>query len=135
MTLYETPATRRMEPDARPGAHDIFLDEDQGFGLYWVAAFLVDLSYGGSEEGGWWYQAGILAIDPWVYETLGAGPAGFCSPDAAVSRARLMRTKLPAVNQGRPEISQTNSVGQYEIRVMRAQIMPTHFPKTRPHYE
>ena len=26
-------------------------DDDQGFGLSWVAVFLIDLSYGGSEEG------------------------------------------------------------------------------------
>lgn len=41
-------------------------DDDQGFGLSWVAVFLIDLSYGGPEEGGWRYPAGILAIDPWV---------------------------------------------------------------------
>ncbi len=135
MTPNTTPATRVMEPKSGSDTHGIFLDEDQGFGLYWVAAFLIDLNYGGPEEGGWWYQAGILAIDPWVYETLGAGPTGFSAPEAADAHARLMRTNLANVNQGRPEISQTNSVGQYEIRVMRAQVMPTHFPGVRPHYE
>ncbi len=135
MTPSIRPAMRLMEPESEPVTHGIFIDEDQGFGLYWVAAFLVDLNYGGPEEGGWFYQAGILAIDPWVYETLGAGPAGFSSPDAADAHARLMRTNLAIVNQGRPEISQTNSVGQHDIRIMRAQTMPTHFPKVRPHYE
>lgn len=110
-------------------------DDDQGFGLSWVAVFLIDLSYGGPEEGGWRYPAGILAIDPWVYETLGAAPAGFCTIAAADVHARRLRAKLPEVNQARPDISQTNSVGQYDVRVMRAQIMPTHFPRIRPSYE
>lgn len=108
--------------------------DDQDCGLYWVAVFLIDLSYGGPEEGGWWYQAGTLVIDPWVYETLGAAPAGFCSRDAADAHAALMRTRLSELNRGRPEISQTNSVGQYDILVMRALTMPTHFPRTRPSY-
>ena len=30
------------------------------WGLYWGALYLVDLVYGGAEEGGWWYQAGTL---------------------------------------------------------------------------
>ncbi|MCW8309237.1 hypothetical protein AruPA_19575 [Acidiphilium sp. PA] len=110
-------------------------DDDQGFGLSWVAVFLIDLSYGGSEEGCWRYPAGILAIDPWVYEILGAAPAGFCSIAAADVHARRLRAKLPEANQARPDISQTNSVGQYNVRVMRAQSMPTHFPRIRPSYE
>ena len=41
---------------------------------YVVAVYLCDRAFGGHEEGGWWYQTGILAIDPWVYETLGVHP-------------------------------------------------------------
>lgn len=135
MTVNMMPTGDSMALSPGPDTPDIYVDDDQGFGLYWVAAFLVDLSCGGPEEGGWWYQTGILAIDPWVYKTLGIGPAGFSTPEAADAHARLMRARLAMVNQGRPEISQTNSVGQYDIRIMRAQTMPTHFRRIRPHYE
>ncbi len=118
-------------PDAMPDEPDT----DQGTGLYWVAAYLIDLCHGGPEEGGWFYEAGTLVIDPVIYETLGSAPAGFCTIEAARIHASSMQAKLAVINHGRPEISQSNSIGIYETRIMRAQIMPTHFPVTRPHYE
>lgn len=129
----ETPYVSTPTDDA-DSSHDAG-DDHPGFGLYWVAVFLVDLAYGGPEEGGWWYPAGTLVIDPALYETLGAAPAGFWSIEAAQTYAGSMRAKLPGINLGRPDISQTNSVGIYEVRVMRAQVMPTQFPIARPHYE
>jgi hypothetical protein len=110
-------------------------DEDAGHGLYWVAIYLVDLVYGGPEEGGWWYQAGTLVIDPAIYQTVGIAPAAFATPEAAQDHAGRMRATLPKVNEGRPDITQTNSVGVYEVRMGRASTLPTHFPAKRPRYE
>jgi hypothetical protein len=111
------------------------IDDDQGHGLYWVAIYLIDLAYGGPEEGGWWYQAGTLVIDPAIYQTTGVGPAAFTSAEAAQTCAQRMRNALPVLNSGRPDIDQTSSVGRYEVRTTRALTLATHFPEIRPTYD
>ena len=109
--------------------------EADGAGLYWVGVFLVDLAYGGPEEGGWWYQTGILVVDPKLYEELGGGPAGFVGHAEAAAYREHLDANVAILNAGRPAIEASNSVGVYEVRLARAQVVPTHFPDHRPHYE
>jgi len=35
--------------------------------LFWVACYLTSRSYGGSAEGGWWFDEGELVTDPDIY--------------------------------------------------------------------
>ena len=121
-----------MNPSETTGEADV---QDGDAGLYWVAPFLIDLVFGGHEEGGWHYQAGTLVVDPDVYQTLGCGPAGFPEVEAASLHATRMRESLPVLSQGRPDITSVLSIGVYEVRVMRALVLPTRFPKTPPRYE
>jgi hypothetical protein len=110
-------------------------EQTDGSGLYWVALFLVDLAYGGPEEGGWWYQTGTLVIDPQTYNEIGGGPAAFVERiDAAAYHDRL-EPNVSKLNAGRPPIEASNSAGIYELRIARAQLLPTHFPHQRPYYE
>lgn len=104
-------------------------------GLFWLALYLVDLAYGGPEEGGWWYQAGTLVVDPETYRKLDAAPSAFMSQEGARRALPPLDARLTALNEGRPPIEATNSVGIYEWRVIQAPTLPTHFPTTRPHYE
>jgi len=118
------------EPDDEYGE-----GESGGAGLYWVALYLVDLAYGGPEEGGWWYQTGTLVVDPQTYNEVGGAPAAFVArADAAALRERL-EPGLNKLNAGRPPIEASNSVGVYDLRITRAQVLPTQFPDQRPHYE
>lgn len=114
-------------------------DEAQTFGsavgLFWLALYLVDLAYGGPEEGGWWYQAGTLVVDPETYREIGAAPSAFVNQEDAGATLLSLEPRLVALNEGRPPIEATNSVGIYELRVIQAPTLPTHFPTTRPHYE
>jgi hypothetical protein len=103
--------------------------------LFWVALYLADLAYGGPEEGGWYFDAGTLVIDPETYRQVGYGPAGFAKSDDARAHAEAMNRQLDELNRGRPEKSSVNSVGVFEVRVFRAQTLPTHFPETTPRYE
>jgi len=109
--------------------------ETNGAGLYWVGLFLVDLAYGGPEEGGWWYQAGTLVADPKMYEELGGGPAGFVGHAEAAAYRQRLDASVAILNADRPAIEASNSIGVYEVRLARGQVLPTHFPEHRPHYE
>ncbi len=64
---------------------DVEKYEDDGVGLYWVALYLVDLGYGGVEEGGWWYQAGTLVVGPKTYHEIGGAPAAFVKRGDAIA--------------------------------------------------
>lgn len=103
--------------------------------LFWVALYLADLAYGGPEEGGWYFDAGTLVIDPEAYRQVGHGPAGFVEPDSARAHAEAMNRHLDDLNRDRPEKSSVNSVGVFEVRVFRTQTLPAHFPETVPRYE
>jgi hypothetical protein len=116
-------------------SNDIEESESDGVGLYWVALYLVDLVYGGPEEGGWWYQGGTLVVSPEAYYDIGGAPAAFVERGDAIAYRERLEPNLAALNAGRPPIEATNSVGIYELRLMRAQLLPAHFPDQQPHYE
>ena len=118
----------------KPG-DDVEESEDDGVGLYWVALYLVDLVCGRAEEGGWWYQAGTLVVSPETYHEIGGAPAAFVERGDAIAYRERLEPSLAKLNACRPPIEATNSVGIYELRLTRAQLLPTHFPDRRPHYE
>lgn len=95
---------------------------------YSVAICLVDLAYGGPEEGGWYYQVGEPSEDHLIYLR------GFDDEEAAYEYCReLNKTVQPILNKGRPEISASNSIGRYVADVFEG--LPKAYPKTKPHYE
>ena len=104
-------------------------------GLFWVALYLTDLTYGGPQEGGWWDQAGTLVIDPEAYRHLDRGPAGFVDSRDAQAHANAMSARIENLNRDRPPLHSVNSVGVFEVRTFHAQALPTHFPETAPRYE
>jgi len=116
-------------------SNDMEESESDGVGLYWVALYLVDLVYGGPEEGGWWYQAGTLVVSPETYRDIGGAPAAFVQRGDALAYREKLEPNLATLNAGRPPIEATNSVGIYELHLTRAQLLPTHFPNRQPHYE
>jgi len=99
--------------------------------LFWVACYLTSQSYGGSAEGGWWYDEGELVTDPDIYRTLGGTPRSFLTkPEADVYAA-----ELALLNQDRPPKHASTSQGIYEVQVLQAASLPTGFPAARSHYE
>lgn len=115
---------------------------------FWtVAIYLVDLAYGGPEEGGWWYGCGervdhaLEGVNPNSLLTVltGEGTVYDALPDRAEREAcdyrELLQTQLDAtVNRGRREISSVLSEGRYEARAYPGH-PPHHFPERTPHYE
>ena len=96
------------------------------FTLY-VSLYLVDRSYGGAEEGGWWYPCG--EPDEETVKT-------FMSTDRASAEAYAheLETERDERNAHRhSDISSVLSEGRFEVVIEEDK--PAPFPRTRPHYE
>lgn len=100
-----------------------------------VGLYLVDRAWGGAEEGGWWFDYGELVEDPEIYKELGAMPATFPTLGDAGSFMRGLNDAVNRLNEGRPDIGQTNSRGRYELMSFDGVSLPKHFPDRRPTYE
>ncbi len=97
---------------------------------YTVAVYLVDKAFGGSEEGGWWFEYGEPSAEHAEFTK------GFRSEqqDAAQSYADYLNSAFGSMwNKGRRPIDSVLSEGQYFARVQEGQ--PKPYPATRPHYE
>lgn len=95
--------------------------------MYSVAICLVDLAYGGPEEGGWHFHAGVPAEEYIIYMR------GFNNEDAAYNYCwQLNKLICPALNEGRPEISHSDSIGRYVADVFDG--FPKAYPETKPRY-
>lgn len=98
-------------------------------GLWFVAVFLVDREYGGPEEGGWYYEAGVPVLEDGI-------PTPMWTADEAAAlqhREVVQRTLDETVNKGRRSIGSVLSQGEY--RAVMDQGWPRPFPETRPRYE
>jgi hypothetical protein len=93
-----------------------------------VAVYDCYRSYGGSEEGGWWYDTGELCRIVKVFK----------SEDKAYEYSRRLNAKLRSrafgPNQGKRELSSVLSDGEYQALVFE-DTCPRYFPEGRPRYE
>ena len=62
-------------------------------------------------------------------------PACRLSEAEADTVAAEMRTGLAALNEGRPALSSTLSCGLYDVRVVRANTLPSCISDCPPRYE
>lgn len=89
-------------------------------------------SYGGPEEGGWWYSTG----EPVDH------PLNRVWPDDQMPEARAYcqlhnRTTLPEQNreEGRHQPYSVLSRGDYLRMILDVNEIPAPYPKERPHYD
>lgn len=98
-------------------------------GCWCVAPYLVDLAYGGPEEGGWWFEMGVPEFS--AYLPL---PVFYRTKREALAGRDKMQAELDAeANVGRRPKSSVLSDGVYEAHYTEG--LPKSFPETRPHYE
>jgi hypothetical protein len=94
---------------------------------YFVNLVLEDRSYGGSEEGGWWYNTQEPTPHGWDAE--------FRTLEAAQAYRALYEDQIVAeLNVGRRDISSVLSQGRYAVVITKdtsAEVYPSH----RPYYE
>jgi hypothetical protein len=111
---------------------------------YTVAVYLVDKIYGGPEEGGWWYEAGVrlnrpvdgLLVSPFAenrWSETFHGPVAQATAESASAALQLHLDKH--ANNGRPETSSMLSIGRYQAIAFEGGAAPLIFPATKPHYE
>ena len=104
--------------------------------VLFVAVYFIDLVRGGSEEGGWYYEAGHPCEDE---PELLAHTRTFSGYDIEATReqARAYRDEVEELiaswNKGRRCISSVLSAGKYYVLTTEA--LPAPFPKERPFYE
>lgn len=96
--------------------------------MFAVNLYLVDRAYGGSEEGGWYFDCGEPVLHPLnrVFEFY---------PDAEQYLHESCLPVLEELNEGRSSINSVLSTGQYRFYIGSEFEMPAPFPATRPHYE
>lgn len=88
-----------------------------------VNIYLEDRFYGGPEEGGWWYEHGIVISS-----------AEMPDLDAAIQVCTALRIWCDAKNATRrSDISSVLSEGRYYVVIEDSPA--ENYPKTRPHYE
>lgn len=126
--LYEPAAEPAAEPETETPAEE---------NLLFVAVYQIDRAYGGPQEGGWYYDTGILVSDPTVYRTLGIQPAVFASIDAAVAHRDRLAAAIERVglNEGLHSPSSVLSEGEWHAAEVHEFPPPAFYPATRPHYE
>jgi plasmid replication initiation protein len=92
---------------------------------YAVAFYEIDRAYGGSEEGGWWYDTGTFQR---ILLT-------FKSEDAAYAACRRANRLLDVVQRGCRDVgSVIYGGGRYHAQVYDT-TPPAYYPETRPYYE
>jgi hypothetical protein len=99
------------------------------YSSYWAAAiYLVDLYYGGPEEGGWYYTSGERKIGaPYPF------PIYWNAGEKPTAALKVMDEWCTQENMGTPDIDSVLSVGRHEVKIFRNQL-PTHYPSKRPYY-
>lgn len=83
------------------------------------------LSYGGAEEGGWWYET----------ETLVRTVKVFRDEDSAYAAARRFNAWLDRLQKHLPPLSSMIYSGGRYVFAVHEDKAPAHLPETRPHYE
>lgn len=92
---------------------------------YVIAIYEIDRAYGGSEEGGWWYDCGDLQ------RILGVRH----NEDEAYALCRRLNGWMRRLQRnGRDVSSVCYRGGQYAVEVWEG-LPPQHYPERRPHYE
>lgn len=102
-----------------------------------VALYLVDRAYGGPEEGGWYYDCGLLLDADDAFEALpNDWKPTFHNTWRRANKAReALQAKIEAakLNEGRRSISSVLSDGMYQACIVEG--FPHHWPRRRPTYE
>jgi hypothetical protein len=92
---------------------------------YSVSVYLVELAYGGPEEGGWWYDTGNLVKCVRMFQQ---------EKPAVLYMQRMQRLLDCTLNKGRRPLSSVASNGRY-FAMVEDGVPPKYFPAVRPHYE
>ena len=107
------------------------MTDDNQAKFYTVAIYMEDKVYGGPEEGGWYYHAGELCMEPRAANFL----RGFDKEEDAWDYTdALNQGVITQWNEGRPDIGSCLSEGRY-VAIYDEGMPAPFFPEETPHYE
>jgi len=95
--------------------------------MFYIGVYLTDRAFGGTEEGGWWYDCGELQYT--IKET-------FTDVLTAITHAKELQHKLDKKYNNRGSYSDLNSVlcnGNMQAQVHETE-PPKFYPETKPRY-
>ena len=90
-----------------------------------VAFYEIDRSFGGPEEGGWWYDTGEL------HRVLKVVP----NVDAAYALAARANRLMDRLQRHRRDVGSVAYAGGRFVACVFEDTAPRAFPEIRPHYE
>jgi len=97
-------------------------------GTKWYATLMLqDQGYGGSEEGGWWFDTFQRIDDP-------LNKSFWFEASANRYIQKVMIGYIDRLNEGRPEITSVLGYGRYTWYLTKGEALPM-YPEQRPHYE
>jgi hypothetical protein len=91
---------------------------------YILAFYEIDRAYGGSEEGGWWFDTGTLVRIHSVHRDEARAVT-------ATARANRLLDRLQFCSRSVGSLLYTG--GQHQMCLFENTV-PSHFPQVRPHY-
>lgn len=94
----------------------------------YVSVYFVQQCYGGPEEGGWWYYAGILVPNKSRSFSSRRG-----TRREVPNHVRGMQKWCDLMNEGEPELESVLSQGRYYVEVSNNPPLP-YYPTERPYY-
>jgi hypothetical protein len=100
---------------------------------------MTDRSYGGPEEGGWWYDYGFPCQGKELFNPTSTVPLKesfsyeFKNLQTACDTYAELLPKVKTLNKGRPKIDSVLSEGRYLLKI--EEHPPKAWPDKVPHYE
>lgn len=92
---------------------------------YVVGLYMIDKAYGGSEDGGWWYEIGELIRPVKMFRS---------EKKAIEFMLKLQEYVDRFMNKGRHGTGSVLCEGWYDIQIYENHL-PKCYPVTRPYYE
>jgi len=96
----------------------------------YLAIYHVQQCYGGPEEGGWWYFSGVRSGNYHAYDI----STTEAEEKLYKLQGRVARMLDHHYDINKRELSSVLSEGQMRCELHRT-TPPTHYPKSKPHYE
>lgn len=100
-----------------------------------VTVYDCNKAFGGPEEGGWWYDFGILCTDLDFAEKIRIFPNNDEGLEKAQEYQKSLLEEIDKYNEEEGNVHPSQSICKGYYRALIREGLPENFPQIRPHYE